>query len=220
MVVAVCFQIVLPVARSIAITSKRCSSSTSPPPRRPPPRPPRPAKPPRPPPPPPGWPPAAASGGGSAAVTASGLRPVGTAVVTKMRSPQMTGLEWPRPSMATFHATFDVSLHFVGAVPVATPVCAGPRQCGHQAAVGAVARGACATSPTETEVSTTAGRNNRRMVLLSSRDARHTQRSSATAPCRHRRYDYARPALYLFPMPGGVRRKPGAKGPGLRTLAP
>ena len=44
------------------------------------------------------------------------------------------GVEWPRPGISTFHATFDVSLHCVGASPGATPVCWMPRQCGHHPA--------------------------------------------------------------------------------------
>jgi hypothetical protein len=48
--------------------------------------------------------------------------------VTKIRSPQITGLECPLPGSSTFQATLLVSLQRTGAVPAATPVCDGPRQ--------------------------------------------------------------------------------------------
>src|SRR5258708_5305374 len=37
-----------------------------------------------------------------------------TSVVTKSRSPQITGDEWPRPSTSTFQATFELGLQVVG----------------------------------------------------------------------------------------------------------
>ena len=56
--------------------------------------------------------------------------PVGTAVVRKIWSPQMMGVEWPRPGMGVFQARFLVSLHSTGASPRAMPLFEGPRQRG------------------------------------------------------------------------------------------
>src|ERR1022692_4581418 len=51
----------------------------------------------------------------------------GTALVTKMRSPQTTGLEWPKPGIAAFQRTFlpDSTFHSVGGAPVPTPLAEG-----------------------------------------------------------------------------------------------
>src|ERR1022692_1822286 len=54
--------------------------------------------------------------------------PTGTAVRTKTRSPQITGVPDPRPGISTFQRTFFVSPHSVGGVAYAdTPVADGPR---------------------------------------------------------------------------------------------
>src|SRR5262245_1173794 len=55
---------------------------------------------------------------------------VGTAVVRKILSPQITGVEKPRPGIAIFHLIFFVSLNSTGAAPFATPLKKGPRHCG------------------------------------------------------------------------------------------
>jgi hypothetical protein len=56
--------------------------------------------------------------------------PVGTAVVRKIRSPQITGVEKPRPGIAIFHLIFFVSLNSTGAAVRAMPLKKGPRHCG------------------------------------------------------------------------------------------
>ena len=57
--------------------------------------------------------------------------PAGTAVSRKMRSPQTTGDDEPRPGISTFHLMFFVSLHSVGGSACReTPVAYGPRHCG------------------------------------------------------------------------------------------
>src|ERR1051326_4681736 len=56
----------------------------------------------------------------------------GTALVTKMRSPQITGLECPRPGISVFHSTcspFSPS-HSVGGAPLPIPLAPGPRNWG------------------------------------------------------------------------------------------
>jgi hypothetical protein len=51
--------------------------------------------------------------------------------VTNTLSPQMTGVDVPLPGSATFHFTFDDSLHVVGGLASgATPLASGPRHCG------------------------------------------------------------------------------------------
>src|SRR5690606_10494859 len=52
------------------------------------------------------------------------------AVVRKMRLPQTTGDEWPRPGMGVFHRMFDVSQVTGNAVSLDTPVPRGPRHPG------------------------------------------------------------------------------------------
>src|SRR5215475_5746408 len=52
------------------------------------------------------------------------------AVVRKIRSPQITGVEKPRPGIATFHLMFFVSLNSTGAAVRAMPLKKGPRHCG------------------------------------------------------------------------------------------
>jgi hypothetical protein len=76
----------------------------------------------------------------------------------------MTGLEWPRPGISTFHATFFVSLHSVGALPGATPVCAGPRQWGHHASAGALPRWAASVADAITMAMITLAREACRIV--------------------------------------------------------
>ena len=56
--------------------------------------------------------------------------PVGIAVVTKIRSPQIAGVEKPRPGISVFHLMLLVSLQTVGASPRAMPLKNGPRHCG------------------------------------------------------------------------------------------
>src|SRR6185295_1813673 len=56
-----------------------------------------------------------------------------TAVVTKMRSPQIIGLEWPRPGMGVFHKMlidFSTSQAVGGLLPSPTPAPFGPRKDG------------------------------------------------------------------------------------------
>src|SRR5256885_2181463 len=63
------------------------------------------------------------------------------AVVRKIRSPQMTGLEWPRPGMAVFHLTledFSTSQEVAVGKPSATPEAFGPRNCGQFPSEGLV----------------------------------------------------------------------------------
>src|SRR5438105_7235599 len=51
------------------------------------------------------------------------------AIVRKMRSPQMTGVELPGWSSLTFHLTFSFALHFMGRFfSVQYPCPVGPRQ--------------------------------------------------------------------------------------------
>src|SRR5947209_20451249 len=55
------------------------------------------------------------------------------AVVRKMRSPQTTGQEWPRPGIGVFQRTFlpaGTSQVVGGNCPSATPVAPTPRNCG------------------------------------------------------------------------------------------
>src|SRR5579872_4253190 len=56
----------------------------------------------------------------------------GTALVTKIRSPQMIGLEWPRPGISAFQRIFlpDSPFHSIGGEPVPTPLAPSPRNCG------------------------------------------------------------------------------------------
>ena len=59
----------------------------------------------------------------------------GTALVTKMRSPQTTGLEWPRPGIGVFQATFvpAATSQVSGGWPAAsTPLASGPRNEGQR----------------------------------------------------------------------------------------
>src|SRR5512142_1451771 len=94
------------------------------------------------PPPPPGKrrrAPAEAGSGGGTAGGAAGL-PVGTAVVTKIRSPHTTGVECPRPGTGAFHATPFESLQDTGASPRAIPLSSGPRQRGHVSGAPASAK--------------------------------------------------------------------------------
>ena len=107
-VTAVRCQTILPLARSTASTSKRCSSPAAAPP---------PATP-RPP------------------AEASDFFPVGTAVVRKSLSPAATGVECPRPGISIFQRTFAASLHVSGTFADVAPVCSGPRQCGQAAFAG------------------------------------------------------------------------------------
>src|SRR5271154_3092685 len=51
----------------------------------------------------------------------------GTEVVTKIRSPQITGEECPRPGTSAFHLMCSVSLQVSGASPRAMPFQSGPR---------------------------------------------------------------------------------------------
>ena len=57
--------------------------------------------------------------------------PVATAVVRNSSFPAITGVEWPRPGTASFHAMFERSAPLQGRVPWAIPVLRGPRHCGH-----------------------------------------------------------------------------------------
>src|SRR5262245_52832347 len=55
------------------------------------------------------------------------------AVVRKIRLPQITGVEKPRPGISIFHLIFFVSLNSTGAAVRATPLKKGPRHCGQWA---------------------------------------------------------------------------------------
>jgi|ERR1700691_155039 hypothetical protein len=61
----------------------------------------------------------------------------GTALVTKIRSPQTTGLEWPRPGIAVFQRMFlpDSTFHSMGGAPAPTPLAEGPRNWGQLGSV-------------------------------------------------------------------------------------
>jgi hypothetical protein len=60
----------------------------------------------------------------------------GRYVVTKTRSPQTTGDEWPFPGIGIFQATFSVPLQRVGtSVSAERPSPCGPRHMGQSAAV-------------------------------------------------------------------------------------
>src|ERR1035441_2538160 len=65
----------------------------------------------------------------------------GTALVTKMRSPQTTGLEWPRPGIAVSQRMFlpDATFHSVGGAPLPRPPADGPRNWGQFAPVASAA---------------------------------------------------------------------------------
>src|SRR5207245_3568544 len=64
--------------------------------------------------------------------------PIGTADSTKIRSPQTTGDEDPRPGMSTFQRMFFVSLHSVGGFANReTPLAYGPRHCGQNRSAAA-----------------------------------------------------------------------------------
>ena len=65
--------------------------------------------------------------------------PIGTAVVTKIRLPQTTGAEWPRPGIAVRHVTPSLSPQVTGASPVAIPFSSGPRHDGQSWAVAGLA---------------------------------------------------------------------------------
>ena len=66
-----------------------------------------------------------------AAWASASLAPTGTAVDTKSRSPQMTGVPAPRPGITFFHRMFLVSLHSTGGfASLETPVPSGPRHWG------------------------------------------------------------------------------------------
>src|SRR2546423_1481611 len=64
------------------------------------------------------------------------VRLVSSAAVRKIRSPQRTGLESPRPGSAIFHTTFLLLLHCVGAFRLRLlPSSAAPRQQGQSASL-------------------------------------------------------------------------------------
>ena len=66
-----------------------------------------------------------------AAWASASVTPTGTAVETKTRSPQMTGVPAPRPGISFFQRMFLVSLHSSRRLrQVETPVPSGPRHCG------------------------------------------------------------------------------------------
>ena len=95
----------------------------------------------------------------SGACAAAPSTVVGTAVVTKTRSPQTTGVAEPRPGISTFQRMFFPSAHSRGGVAVLdTPVACGPRHCGQKrsAAAGRPGRRASArpkTNRQQTEAS-------------------------------------------------------------------
>ena len=64
---------------------------------------------------------------------------VGTAVVTKIVSPQITGVELPFPGMLIRHLTCSLSEKCKGASPSATPLLCGPRHWCHESLVDASA---------------------------------------------------------------------------------
>src|SRR5215218_7784030 len=65
------------------------------------------------------------------AAFAPGTTAPSTAVVTKTRLPQTTGLEWPLPGSGVFQRTFFASLHSSGSpFSAETPEPSGPRHCG------------------------------------------------------------------------------------------
>src|SRR5687768_910014 len=66
------------------------------------------------------------------------LTPAGTALVTNSRSPQITGVELPRPGSGTFQTMFFVSLQVTGGFAVVeTPLKCGPRHCGQKRSASA-----------------------------------------------------------------------------------
>src|SRR5258708_1804819 len=75
----------------------------------------------------------------------------GTALVTKIRSPQITGLEWPRPGISVFHKTWSPfsPSHCTGGAPLPTPLAAGPRNCGQLEPESAAAAIAAVTNIAE-----------------------------------------------------------------------
>src|SRR4029434_9182944 len=72
----------------------------------------------------------ACCGGRTGIGSGSGGLPVWTAVVRNTLSPQITGVEKPRPGISVFHLMFFVSLQVVGASPRAIPFRYGPRHSG------------------------------------------------------------------------------------------
>jgi hypothetical protein len=77
----------------------------------------------------------------AACVAASAGLPTGIAVWMKMESPQMIGVDVPRPGILTFHRTFFPSAQVVGGSAVgATPLASGPRHCAQLASGVSAAR--------------------------------------------------------------------------------
>jgi hypothetical protein len=72
----------------------------------------------------------------------------GTALARRMRSPQTTGLEWPRPGMAVFQRMFlpDSTFHSVGGAPTPTPLAEGPRNWGQLRSLASAAKAGAASS--------------------------------------------------------------------------
>src|SRR5258707_12302788 len=66
----------------------------------------------------------------------------GTALVTKILSPQITGLECASPGISVDHRMFlcDSPFHSTGGDPPATPLAEGPRNCGQSAAFASAAQ--------------------------------------------------------------------------------
>src|SRR5687768_15297326 len=108
-------------------------------------------KPPPPPPPPPprrrapgggsAWSTAARAGaaGASAAAAGAACFALGMAVCTKIESPQMIGVDVPRPGSLTFQRTFLPSPQVSGGSAVgAAPLASGPRHCGQFESVAGV----------------------------------------------------------------------------------
>jgi hypothetical protein len=120
-----------------------------------------------------GGPPGAGRGARIAVAGIGFGSPVGTALSTKMRSPQTTGVELPLPGIATFQRTFLVSLHSTGGAAVgATPVMSGPRHCGQK--LSALPSAALAAAANDSDVSTlvTSATNRRFRKVGSSREKR------------------------------------------------
>src|SRR5437868_1619666 len=58
-------------------------------------------------------------------------RSLSSALVRKMRSPQIAGVELPMPGSGNFQTIFSVALHFAGRpVSLEMPSFVGPRHCG------------------------------------------------------------------------------------------
>ncbi len=64
-------------------------------------------------------------------------------MVKKIRSPQMTGVEWPFPGISVFHLMLLVSFQLVGASPRAMPLKKGPAPLRPMCLIGRLSRDRC-----------------------------------------------------------------------------